>query len=139
MGSGIDRGRTLVVAGLVVRDGRVLITRRTPHQAMPGQWEFPGGKVELGEAPTDALVRELREELAISVVVGRVWDVLFHAYPSFDLVMMVYACRLIAGEPTPVEVADLAWAVPSELHQWDILEADRPLIARLELEGLPEN
>lgn len=133
------RPRKLVVAGLVMRRGRVLIAQRTESQAMPLQWEFPGGKVEPGENPVEALVRELREELAIEVTVGRVWEVLFHAYPTFDLVMIVYPCRIVAGEPTAVEVAAFAWAEPDRLRQWDVLSADQPLISRLELEGLPEN
>jgi len=131
------RDRKLVVAGLVVRDGRVLISQRRADQSLPLQWEFPGGKVESGEAPVAALARELREELAIGVEVGRIWDVLFHAYPAFDLVMLVYVCRIREGEPRAVEVADLAWALPSELPGRDILPADRPLVERLVSEGLP--
>ena len=90
-----DRRRTLVVAGLILGDdGRVLIAQRRADQALGGLWEFPGGKVEPGEAPVAALARELREELGVTAAVGRIWDVLFHAYPAFDLVMLVYACRL---------------------------------------------
>lgn len=133
------RPRIVVVAGLVMRDGQVLIAQRTSAQSMPLKWEFPGGKVESGESPVDALMRELREELAIEVTVGRVWDVLFHAYPTFDLVMIVYPCRLVAGEPVPVQVAAVAWAAPERVRDWDVLAADQPLIARLEREGLPEN
>ena len=132
------RERKLVVAGLVLRDGRILISQRTAAQALPLQWEFPGGKVEPGEAPVAALARELHEELAITVEVGRIWDVLFHAYPAFDLVMLIYVCRIVAGEPRAVEVADLAWAAPSELPRWDILPADRPLVERLVREGCPD-
>jgi 8-oxo-dGTP diphosphatase len=136
------RARKLVVAGLIVGpDRKVLITQRRADQALPLQWEFPGGKVEPGEAPTAALVRELREELGVTAIVGRIWDVLFHAYPAFDLVMLVYACRLAAGEaPRPVEVADLAWVAVDELPgTWDILPADRPLVERLVEEGPPAN
>src|ERR1044071_5108457 len=92
------RPRKLVVAGLLARDGRVLVTQRRADQALPLQWELPGGKVEPGEAPVAALARELREELGVETAVGRIWDVLFHAYPEFDLVMLVYACRLLPGE-----------------------------------------
>jgi 8-oxo-dGTP diphosphatase len=131
------RDRKLVVAGLVVRDGLVLITQRRADQALPLQWEFPGGKVEAGEAPTTALERELREEIGVTVEVGKIWDVLFHAYEAFDLVMLVYVCRVVDGEPRAVEVADLAWAWPAELPRWDILPADRPLVDRLVSEGPP--
>ena len=133
------RARKLVVAGLILGDdGRILITQRRADQALPLQWELPGGKVEPGEAPVDALARELREELGVAVTVGRIWEVLFHAYPAFDLVMLVYACRLVPGEaPRAVEVADLAWVAPAELGRWDILPADRPLVDRLAEEGPP--
>jgi 8-oxo-dGTP diphosphatase len=135
-----DRARTLVVAGLIMGDDqRILITQRRADQAFPLQWEFPGGKVEPGEAPVAALVRELREELGVTVAVGRIWDVLFHAYPAFDLVMLVYACRIIDGAPRAVEVADLAWVAARDLARWDILPADRPLVDRLCVESLPLN
>jgi 8-oxo-dGTP diphosphatase len=134
------RPRKLVVAGLVIGEGdRVLITQRRADQALPLQWEFPGGKVEPGEAPVDALVRELREELGVTVAVGRIWDVLFHAYPAFDLVMLVYVCRIVDGSPRAVEVADLAWVAARDLARWDILPADRPLVERLGVESLPTN
>ena len=134
----MPRDRKLVVAGLVVRDGLVLITQRRADQALPLQWEFPGGKVEPGEAPVAALARELREEIGVTVEVGRIWDVLFHAYDAFDLVMLVYACRLVEGEPRSVEVADLVWVATADLPgTWDILPADRPLIDRLVAEGVP--
>ena len=132
------RDRKLVVAGLILGEGQVLITQRRADQALPLQWEFPGGKVEPGEAPVAALVRELREEIGVEVAVGRIWDVLFHAYPAFDLVMLVYACRITDGEPRAVEVADLRWLPPGELPAWDILPADKPLVERLVAEGLPE-
>jgi len=132
------KDRKLVVAGLIIgEDRRILITQRRADQALPLQWEFPGGKVELGEAPTAALLRELREEIGVTVDVGRIWDVLFHPYPAFDLVMLVYICRIVDGEPRPVEVADLAWVAPQDLPGWDILPADRPLVDRLVAEGSP--
>lgn len=133
------RPRKLVVAGLIIGDDRrILITQRRADQALPLQWEFPGGKVEPGEAPDAALARELTEELGVTAVVGKIWDVLFHAYDAFDLVMLVYACRLVPDSvPRAVEVADLAWVAPDGLGAYDILPADRPLVERLALEGPP--
>ena len=135
------RPRKLVVAGLIIGDDhRVLITQRRADQSLPLQWEFPGGKVEPGESPTAALARELTEELGVTAIVGRIWDVLFHPYPAFDLVMLVYACRLAADSAPPrtVEVADLAWVATADLPgAWDILPADRPLVDRLMAEGPP--
>jgi 8-oxo-dGTP diphosphatase len=132
----VTRARKLVVAGMCVRGDRVLITQRRADQPLPLQWEFPGGKIEPGESPEVALVRELREELGVEVEVGRVWDVLFHAYPDYDVLMLVYRCRILDGEPAKVEVADLAWCLPGELGGYDILPADAPLILRLVDEGV---
>jgi len=134
------RTRTLVVAGLILGDDqRVLITQRRADQALGLRWEFPGGKVEPGEAPVAALERELREEIGVTVAVGRIWDVLFHAYPAFDLVMLVYVCRIVDGSPRAIEVADLAWVAAHDLARWDILPADRPLVERLAAEKVPPN
>ena len=90
-----SRSRKLVVAALVRKGGRVLMSRRRPDQPMPLLWEFPGGKVEPGEHPEAALVREVREELGCTVVVDGIFEVVFHAYPEFDLVMLVYAASLV--------------------------------------------
>ena len=121
-----------------MRGERVLISQRRADQSLPLQWEFPGGKVEPGEAPVAALARELREELGVDATVGRIWDVLFHAYPSFDVVMLVYPVALAPDdEPRAVEVAAVAWARPDELSGYAILPADQPLVARLVAEGPP--
>lgn len=131
--------RKLVVAGLVVDDdGQILITRRRADQALGGRWELPGGKVEPGEAPAAALARELAEELGAAVEVGGVWDVLHHLYPDFELVMIVYRCRLRPGEVArAVEVADLRWVPAAAVGDHDLLPADRPLVVRLVAEGPP--
>ncbi len=126
------RPRKLVVAGLIRDDRqRILLTRRRPDQSLPNWWEFPGGKVEPGESPEQALVRELREEIAVTVEVGRIWDVLFAAYPDFDLVMLVYPCRIVSGQVQALEVAAAEWTTAERLRDFDILPADRPLVERL--------
>jgi 8-oxo-dGTP diphosphatase len=135
----VIRSPKLVVAALAVdSSGRILITRRRPDQPLPEQWEFPGGKIEPGESPEEALARELWEEIGVRPSVGPIWDVLFHRYPDYDVLMLVYACRLPDGaEPRCLEVGALAWVGADELGGYDILPADRPLIARLQRQGPP--
>jgi 8-oxo-dGTP diphosphatase len=125
------RGRKLVVAALVRDGSRVLMSRRRPDQPMPNLWEFPGGKVEPGESPTAALAREVREELGCQVAVGRIHEVVFHAYPEFDLYMLVYEAALAAGTPRAVDVAEVAWIEAARLPELDLLPADYPLARAL--------
>ena len=126
--------RKLVVAALITTadSGEVLLTQRRADQDLPLLWEFPGGKIEPGEAPEEALARELREELGVDATVGRIWDVLYHRYPAYDVYMLVYRCVLAPGAtPRPVEVAAVHWVRPAALTDYPILPADAPLVARL--------
>jgi 8-oxo-dGTP diphosphatase len=134
--NGDARRRVLVVAGLIAGDdGRVLLTRRRADQAFPLKWEFPGGKIEAGESPEQALARELAEEIGVTAEVGRIWEVLYHDAGDFELIMLVYSCRLAPGAVAePIEVAEVAWVPVTHLDRYDILEADAPLIARLRQE-----
>jgi 8-oxo-dGTP diphosphatase len=125
------RARKLVVAALVRQGGRILMSRRRPDQPMPNRWEFPGGKVEAGEAPVAALAREVREELGCEIDVGGIYEVVFHAYPEFDLVMMVYAATVARGVPRAVEVAEVAWIEAAQIPSLDLLPADYPLALAL--------
>ncbi|HVY39701.1 MAG TPA: (deoxy)nucleoside triphosphate pyrophosphohydrolase [Polyangia bacterium] len=129
------RPRKLVVAALVRDGSRILMSRRRPDQPMPNLWEFPGGKVEPGESPTDALAREVREELGCEVAVGRIHDVVFHAYPEFDLYMLVYAAAITAGTPRAVDVAEVAWIEAARLPALDLLPADYPVARALAAGG----
>lgn len=127
-----SRPRKLVVAGLLREQpsGAVLLSQRRADQAMPLQWELPGGKVEPGEDPAVALRRELREELDIDAQIGEVYDVVFHRYAEFDLLMLVYACTF-AGVPVAREVAQVRWVAPAQLLELPVLPADIPLMQRL--------
>lgn len=125
-----SRKRKLVVAALVERDGRVLLSQRRADQSLPLLWELPGGKVEPGESPEQALRREIDEELGCAARVEAIYDVVFHAYEDFDLYMLVYSCTL-EGEPRAVEVADVAWVPTRELPEADLLPADLPLARKL--------
>jgi 8-oxo-dGTP diphosphatase len=121
----------LVVAALIEREGRVLMSRRRADQSMPLCWEFPGGKVEPGEAPEAALAREIEEELGCTVSVGAIHEVVFHAYQAFDLLMLVYRCAITAGAPTARQVAAVDWFERSQLPSLDLPPADYPLARKL--------
>ncbi|HTB58020.1 MAG TPA: (deoxy)nucleoside triphosphate pyrophosphohydrolase [Polyangia bacterium] len=125
------RPRKLVVAALMREGARILMSRRRADQPMPGLWEFPGGKVEPGESPTEALAREVREELGCDVEVGPIHEVVFHAYPEFDLYMLVYAVAITRGAPRALEVAEIAWVEAARLPELDLLPADYPLARAL--------
>lgn len=107
------------------------MSRRRADQAMSDLWEFPGGKVEEGESPVAALAREVHEELGCEVEVGRIFEVVFHPYPGFDLVMLVYVCRLMRGEPQALQVAEIAWVTPQDIPGLDLVPADYPVARRL--------
>jgi len=126
--------RIRVVAAVVRRGEAVLVTRRRDASGAPGQWEFPGGKVEAGEAEPDALVREIREELGCAVEIGPLLLRHEHRYPALEVELAFYAARFPPGaEPQPVGVAALSWAGPGTLHGYDFLEADRAVLGALEL------
>jgi 8-oxo-dGTP diphosphatase len=125
--------RLQVVAAVVRRGDTILVTRRPDLPGRPGQWEFPGGKVEPGEAEPEALRRELREELGCEAAIGRLLLRHAHRYPDLDVELAFYACTLAPGaEPAPLGVAELAWAAVGTLARYDFLEADRAVLADLE-------
>ena len=115
---------------LIDRDGRVLLAQRPKGKSMAGLWEFPGGKVEKGETPEAALVRELHEELGIETQESCLAPQTFasHSYDDFHLLMPLYACRRWQGIPEPREGQVLAWARASALGDYPMPPADLPLI-----------
>ncbi len=124
--------RVRVVAAVVRRGDAILVTRRPDRPGRPGQWEFPGGKVEPGEAEPDALRRELREELGCDAAVGALLLRHAHRYPDLAVELAFYACTLAPGaEPAAIGVAELAWAPEGTLASYDFLEADRAVLGEL--------
>ncbi|WP_421927340.1 8-oxo-dGTP diphosphatase MutT [Neoaquamicrobium sediminum] len=124
--------RLLLVAAcaLVDGDGRVLIAQRPEGKQLAGMWEFPGGKVEPGETPEEAVVRELREELGIETKVACLAPLTFasHAYESFNLLMPLFVCRRYWGIPQAQEGQALKWVRPNKLRDYPMPPADEPLI-----------
>lgn len=123
----------VVAAALVDADNRVLIARRPAGKAMAGLWEFPGGKVDPGERPEEALVRELREELGVETRMACLAPLTFasHAYDDFHLLMPLYVIRRWQGVATPREGQELAWVRANRLRDYPMPPADEPLIAPL--------
>ena len=118
-----------VVAGLIVRDGKILVCQRTKHQTMPLKWEFPGGKIEEGEQPRYALRRELEEELGIDATIGDEVARIRHEYRSGNSVeLRFFVVREYGGEMENRIFRDMQWADPLELAKFDFLEADLTLV-----------
>ena len=130
----------LVVAAALINDNdEVLLAQRPEGKRLAGKWEFPGGKVETGESPEGALVRELQEELGIEVEAQDLEPFWFlsHDYSKdfgFHLLMPVYTCRIWQGEPKPLFHNALIWELPREMHNVDMIEADAELVERLKIE-----
>lgn len=127
-----DRKRPIVIVAacaLLDREGAVLLAKRPAGRPLAGLWEFPGGKVEAGEQPEEALIRELREELGIEIAKEDLTPLTFasHAYPDFHLLMPVYLCRRWQGHLTAHEGQELLWVRPDTLHLYDMPPADAPL------------
>jgi len=127
--------QTVLVAAcaLIDADGRVLIAQRPQGKMMAGLWEFPGGKVEKGERPEECLIRELKEELGITVKEDCLAPLTFasHVYPDFHLLMPLYVCRRWEGTVTATEGQKLAWVKPNRLRDYPMPPADEPLVPHL--------
>jgi 8-oxo-dGTP diphosphatase len=123
----------VAACALIDADGRVLIAERPAGKSMAGLWEFPGGKVDPGERPEDALIRELKEELGIVVKEACLAPLTFasHTYEDFHLLMPLYVCRRWEGTVAPHEGQRLAWVRPNRLKEYPMPPADVPLISHL--------
>lgn len=121
-----------VVAALIWRQGRFMICRRPAHKACGLLWEFAGGKVEAGESDAEALMRECREELDVSVSVGAAFMDVTHEYPEFTVHMTLYEASILEGEPKLLEHADIRWITPDEIVRYEFCPADRDILTEIQ-------
>ena len=132
MTSALTPALTTVVAAIIERGGRILICRRKPDQPHPLKWEFPGGKVEAGESPPQALRRELEEELALCARIGPEVERYEFRYPGKSAILLIfYAVADFSGEPRNCVFDEIRWVAPGELPQFDFLEGDVEFVKRL--------
>lgn len=116
-----------VTAAVIRRDGKVLIARRPPDGLLGGLWEFPGGKQEPGETLPDCLEREIREELGVQIAVVAELGVFKHAYTHFRVTLHAFNCRVVSGEPRPIEASEVRWVPPDDLAKYPMGKIDRKI------------
>jgi 8-oxo-dGTP diphosphatase len=123
-----DEMKTVIVtAALIIEQGKILVTQRKEDSSHGLLWEFPGGKVKEGEEPREALRRELKEELDVEVEVGRMFDAVFHSYPEYPILLLVYRCWIEKGSLKPMGCHDLQWVNLRELEKLVMPPADDPI------------
>ena len=121
----------LVVAAVCIDGGRVLLTQRPDGTHLAGKWEFPGGKMEPGESPEEALAREMREECGVVVEVGEALDVTYWRYPRKSVLLLFYRARIVEGEVQHLGVAGHVWVEGDALDGYDLPPADARVVARI--------
>lgn len=129
------RKRIEVVGAVIVRDGMILAARRGPQSRLPGLWEFPGGKVEPGETPREALEREIYEELECTVGIGAELTTTTHAYDFGEVSLTTFWCELRSGTPRLTEHSEVRWMRPAELDSIEWAPADIPAVREIVAAG----
>ena len=122
--------KTIRVAAAIIKKDNAIFATQRGYGDFKDYWEFPGGKIEPGESPEEALARELREELGIEVDVGRIRDAVFYRYPDRDVLVLFYGCRIRAGEPRALDCNAIEWALPERLSGYDFAGADLAYVRR---------
>ena len=125
-----------VVAALVVEDGKFMICQRPAHKARGLLWEFVGGKVEKGETKAEALVRECREELGVTVAPGAVYMEVDHVYPDITIHLTLFRAAIVSGRPQKLEHADIRFISPGDIPRYAFCPADAAILERIVLQGL---
>lgn len=122
---------TEVVAALIWEGGKFMICQRPAHKARGLLWEFAGGKVEPDETKEQALVRECREELAVTVAVGSVFTEVTHTYPDLTIHLTLFNARITSGTPQKLEHNDIRWISPAEIDEYEFCPADEEILGRI--------
>ena len=117
-----------VVCAIIERSGKTLVAKRPAFKSMGGKWELPGGKIEPGEDPREAIIREIREELGCQVVVRTELAPHEHQYPDFAIRLIPFICTLVEGDPRPLEHEEIIWADRGKLMSLDWADADIPIV-----------
>ena len=130
---------TEVAAALIWKDGRFMICQRPAHKARGLLWEFVGGKVEPGETKEMALIRECREELAVTVSVGKVFMEVTHEYPDLTVHLTLFHAEIVCGEPQLLEHNDIRWITPREIPQYGFCPADVEILEEIKKFGATED
>jgi 8-oxo-dGTP diphosphatase len=120
-----------VVGAVLVRDGKILAAQRSQSMSLPGLWEFPGGKIEPGETPEEALAREMREELLCDVTIGDHVETTSHEYDFGVVTLSTFYAKLTGREPKLTEHSEIKWLAPEDLHQVEWAPADVPAVQKL--------
>jgi len=122
----------IVTAAIIKQNDQILIAQRNENVDQALKWEFPGGKLEPGESPEQCLVREIREELGLTIHILKIFDVISHSYGDRHIILLCYLCRLTGGSPQTLDCRDFKWVKAGELHSYDFAEADRPIVSSLQ-------
>lgn len=120
----------------IVREGKILIDRRREEGDMGGLWEFPGGKIEVGETIEECIKREIKEELDVEIAVGDRLTTITHAYENFNVTLYVHICHHLRGEPQPLECEEIHWVEPDSLNRYQFPVANIQIIKLLQARGI---
>lgn len=132
----MEKKATEVVAALIWDGSRFLICQRPAHKARGLLWEFVGGKVEPGESKEDALIRECREELAVTISAGEVFMEVDHDYPDLNVHLTLFNAAIIEGTPKMLEHNDIRWITPEEIPQYEFCPADEAILRKIQHENV---
>ncbi|MEW9121061.1 MAG: (deoxy)nucleoside triphosphate pyrophosphohydrolase [Thermotaleaceae bacterium] len=125
----------IVTAAIIRRNGKILIAQRYPSEDHGLEWEFPGGKLEIGETPEACLKREIKEELNLDISVEDIFKVVYHTYPQKTILLLCYLCTFAEGEAKPLECNAFQWIYLEEVYDYNFAGADLPIVEKILKKG----